>query len=105
MTHLPHGTYFSEAHRFEEDSMYLLRHLGVPNSLESSERFVRRLMEKCIVALFHSYRESLRSRRPTMTKEKWLAVGRPTLEKIHADLKKLKARIPNAAKKNVWRPL
>lgn len=99
----PKGKYFSEAHRFESYCGFLLNHLGVPNDLESTKATARAVLRTCISALFHQYIESLKARREMVTKEKWLKVGRPTLEKMRADMKKFHAEKFKAVNRNVWR--
>lgn len=98
------GKYFSEAHRFESQVNFLLKHLAVPNSLVSTRTFAGSVLMSCFNGLYHHYRESLKARRATMSKETWLMVGRPTLAKLRSDLRRSTAEIPKAMKKNVWRP-
>jgi hypothetical protein len=89
--------YLGEAYRFEEDCVFLLHHLEPVNSLESSERFLRRLLMRLIRCMRDDCLNSLQKRYKTFTKEKWMQVGRPTQQKVHQDYKKYLGKIPKVA--------
>lgn len=97
------GAYLSEAYRFEEDCVFLLRHLAPVNGLESSARFVRRILVRLIGMMRAHALASLQLRYGTMPKEKWMEVGRPTQKKIHADFKKYLARVPEVSNRKLMR--
>jgi hypothetical protein len=98
------GKYFSEAYSFEEDCVYVLRHLNRPNTMDSTERKLRNVMLTIIRSMFHAYMKSLSDRFPNVNREQWLKVGRPSHSKMKADLRKYTRQIPHAARMNVWRP-
>ena len=87
----------SEAYRYEEDCVFLLNHLEPANSLQSQERFLRRLLTRLIHCMREDCLASLQRRYKEFDKEEWMRVGRPTQQKIHADYKKYLAKIPKAA--------
>lgn len=101
---MPEGRLFAEAYNFERDAVFILRHLQLPNSSESVRRQATRLLSKVLLSLYSVELASLEQRRNQYGKEEWLAVGRPTLERLRADLKKYRAQIPRYVEKNVWRP-